>query len=88
MTLAVGPAALPARAQAEGLTEAWLLAQAEPEGDAEWQCLKEAIYFEARGESLQGQIAVAEEVVHGAALAPGKVGPDRQDTGEIRDYYN
>lgn len=57
-------AALPARAQAEGLTEAWLLAQAEPEGDAEWQCLKEAIYFEARGESLQGQIAVAEVILN------------------------
>jgi spore germination cell wall hydrolase CwlJ-like protein len=48
----------------EGLTEDWLMAQPDPEGDAEWQCLTEAIYFEARGESLQGQIAVAEVILN------------------------
>jgi spore germination cell wall hydrolase CwlJ-like protein len=46
------------------LTEDWLLAQPVAEGDADWQCLKEAIYFEARGESLQGQIAVAEVILN------------------------
>lgn len=57
---------LPADAQSEGLTEAWLLAQAAPEGDANWQCLTEALYFEARGESLEGQIAVAEVILNRA----------------------
>jgi spore germination cell wall hydrolase CwlJ-like protein len=49
---------------AEGLTEAWLVAQPAPQGDAEWQCLTEALYFEARGESLEGQIAVAEVILN------------------------
>ena len=57
-------AALPATAQTEGLTEAWLMAQPVPEGDADWQCLTEALYFEARGESLEGQIAVAEVILN------------------------
>lgn len=33
-------------------------------GDAQWQCLAQAIYFEARGEPLSGQIAVAEVVLN------------------------
>jgi spore germination cell wall hydrolase CwlJ-like protein len=33
-------------------------------GDAEWRCLAEAIYYEARGEPLQGQVAVAEVVLN------------------------
>lgn len=33
-------------------------------GDAEWHCLTEALYFEARGESLQGQFAVAEVILN------------------------
>ena len=48
----------------EGITEDWLSAQPAPQGDAEWQCLTEAIYFEARGESLEGQIAVAEVILN------------------------
>lgn len=55
---------LPASAQADGLSEAWLAAQPAPEGDANWQCLTEAVYFEARGESLAGQIAVAEVILN------------------------
>lgn len=35
-----------------------------PEGDDEWRCLTEAIYFEARGETFEGQIAVAEVVLN------------------------
>jgi spore germination cell wall hydrolase CwlJ-like protein len=57
-------AILPASAQNEGLTEAWLMSQPKPQGDAEWQCLTEALYFEARGESLEGQIAVAEVILN------------------------
>jgi spore germination cell wall hydrolase CwlJ-like protein len=34
------------------------------EGDAEWRCLAEAIYYESRGEPLDGQIAVAEVVLN------------------------
>lgn len=33
-------------------------------GNADWQCLAEAIYFESRGEPLDGQIAVAEVVLN------------------------
>jgi hypothetical protein len=33
-------------------------------GDAQWQCLAQAIYFESRGEPLDGQIAVAEVILN------------------------
>lgn len=33
-------------------------------GDAQWQCLSEALYFEARGESVKGQFAVAEVILN------------------------
>jgi spore germination cell wall hydrolase CwlJ-like protein len=42
----------------------WLYAQAAPAGDAQWQCLKTALYFESRGESLKGQFAVAEVILN------------------------
>lgn len=66
---------LPASALTEGLSEDWLEAQPAPEGDAEWQCLTEAIYFEARGESLDGQIGVAEVILNrvDSALYPRTV---------------
>ena len=35
-----------------------------PDGDEQWHCLAEAIYFEARGESIAGQVAVAEVVLN------------------------
>lgn len=41
-----------------------LVAAAEPAGDEEWRCLAEALYFEARGEPLSGQIAVAEVILN------------------------
>lgn len=34
------------------------------EGDQEWACLAEALYFEARGETIQGQFAVAEVILN------------------------
>lgn len=40
------------------------IAAAAPQGDGEWHCLAEAIYFEARGEDLDGQIAVAEVILN------------------------
>ena len=33
-------------------------------GDAEWRCISEALYFEARGEPIEGQIAVAEVILN------------------------
>jgi spore germination cell wall hydrolase CwlJ-like protein len=35
-----------------------------PDADNELYCLTEAIYFEARGESINGQIAVAEVIIN------------------------
>lgn len=34
------------------------------EGNAEWRCLAEALYFEARGESIRGMFAVGEVVLN------------------------
>ena len=45
-------------------SRAWLRARPAPERTAEWECLAKAIYFEARGESLQGQAAVAEVILN------------------------
>lgn len=33
-------------------------------GNAQWYCLSEALYFEARGESVKGQFAVAEVIMN------------------------
>lgn len=42
-----------------------LLAQiSDVSGDEEWACLRETVYFEARGESIAGQIAVAEVILN------------------------
>ncbi|MFN3971838.1 MAG: cell wall hydrolase [Gemmobacter sp.] len=46
---------------------AWLLDQPAAGGGREWECLSRAIYFEARGETLQGQFAVAEVVLNRVA---------------------
>ena len=45
-------------------SDAWLVGQSQPTGDAQWQCLKTALYFESRGESLKGQFAVAEVILN------------------------
>lgn len=42
----------------------WLDEQKSGKGDAEWKCLSEALYFEARGESVKGQFAVAEVILN------------------------
>lgn len=53
----------------EGLeySRAWLAGQPKPEGDANWRCLSEALYFEARGETVKGQFAVAEVILNRVA---------------------
>lgn len=43
---------------------AWLNAQPAAKGDRQWRCLAEALYFEARGESIKGQFAVAEVIMN------------------------
>jgi spore germination cell wall hydrolase CwlJ-like protein len=47
-------------------TRAWIDAQPFLEGDAQWACMTEALYFEARGESTEGQFAVAEVILNRA----------------------
>ena len=42
----------------------WLVQQPPATGDEQWACLAEAIYFEARGESIKGQFAVAEVILN------------------------
>ena len=42
----------------------WLRSLAKPTGGKQWACLAEAIYFEARGESVEGQFAVAEVILN------------------------
>lgn len=43
-------------------THAWLDRQPKPQGGPELRCLAEALYFEARGETVKGQFAVAEVI--------------------------
>ncbi|MDU8911939.1 cell wall hydrolase [Aestuariicoccus sp. MJ-SS9] len=42
----------------------WLDGQPRAKGGAEWECLAEALYFEARGETVKGQFAVAEVILN------------------------
>ena len=54
-------------------TETELTAFPFKEGDQEWACLAEALYFEARGETIRGQFAVAEVILN------------RRDSGKFPD---
>lgn len=47
-----------------GYSRDWLDAQPAASGDEQWACLAEALYFEARGESVKGQFAVAEVILN------------------------
>ena len=42
----------------------WLANQPVATGDKDWSCLAKAIYFEARGESIKGEFAVAEVIAN------------------------
>ncbi|MDR9392998.1 MAG: cell wall hydrolase [Roseovarius sp.] len=42
----------------------WLARVDAVRGGQEWQCLAEALYFEARGETVKGQFAVAEVILN------------------------
>ncbi len=45
-------------------TRSWIDAQPKARGSADWKCLSEALYFEARGETVKGQFAVAEVIMN------------------------
>lgn len=61
-----GPPAIRQLAQPPGLhyDPGFLAALPVASGGAEWKCLAEAIYFEARGEPVRGQFAVAEVILN------------------------
>ncbi|PCH74358.1 MAG: hydrolase [Rhodobacteraceae bacterium] len=42
----------------------WIEKQPQATGDEQWSCLSEALYFEARGETVKGQFAVAEVIMN------------------------
>lgn len=52
-----------------GYSRASLAGLAEANGDKHWRCLTDALYFEARGESVLGQFAVAEVILNRVASA-------------------
>lgn len=67
VTRIVAPEASPrprTRAEPGRYDVAFLEQQPAAKGGPQWQCLAEAIYFEARGESLAGQFAVAEVILN------------------------
>ncbi|MEP3296948.1 MAG: cell wall hydrolase [Pseudoruegeria sp.] len=45
-------------------TKKWLNEQPAASGGEQWSCLSQALYFEARGESIKGQFAVAEVIMN------------------------
>lgn len=45
-------------------SRSWLAKQPRGTGGRAWKCLTEALYFEARGESVKGQFAVAEVILN------------------------
>jgi hypothetical protein len=45
-------------------SRSWIDARPKASGGAQWRCLAEALYFEARGESVKGQFAVAEVIMN------------------------
>ena len=53
--------AIPLRAD---FSNSWLAKRPQARGDANWRCLAEALYFEARGETVKGQFAVAEVILN------------------------
>src|SRR6056297_1534459 len=66
---AAGPSHLkslvtPASRKTAMYNSSWLDAQSASKGGAQWKCLAEALYFEARGETIKGQFAVAEVIMN------------------------
>jgi len=66
-------------------TRAWIDDQPTAQGDENFRCLSEALYFEARGETVKGQFAVAEVImnrVKSARFPDSLCGVIRQGTGK------
>ena len=66
-------------------TSTWLDHQPKATGGDQWRCLSEALYFEARGETVKGQFAVAEVIMNRVKSGrfPGSVcGVIKQGTGK------
>lgn len=75
----------PKELQSVSYTKQWLDQQDNIKGGDEWRCLAEALYFEARGESVKGQFAVAEVIMNRvkSPLYPNTVcGVVHQGTGK------
>ncbi|MBY5933040.1 cell wall hydrolase [Tateyamaria omphalii] len=75
----------PAQATDLSFTRSWLDAQPTAKGGAHWKCLSEALYFEARGETVKGQFAVAEVImnrVRSARFPDNVCGVINQGTGK------
>ncbi len=67
-------------------SRAFISAQPEANGGANWECLAEALYFEARGESVRGMFAVAEVIMNrvDSARYPDSIcGVVNQGTGAL-----
>lgn len=76
----------PARPAAGPITQRQIDAMPRVTGDAQWACLAEAIYFEARGEPIAGQVAVAEVILNrvDAGNYPSSIcGVVNQGTGRL-----
>ncbi|PJE34009.1 hydrolase [Pseudooceanicola lipolyticus] len=52
------------RPESISFTKDWVDGLPPAAGDEEWRCLAEALYFEARGETVKGQFAVAEVIMN------------------------
>ena len=66
-------------------TKDWIDSQPKARGNAEWRCMTEALYFEARGETVRGQFAVAEVIlnrVESTRFPDTVCGVIRQGTGK------
>lgn len=73
------------RPEAVSYDAGFIASQPEAKGDSQWHCLTEALYFEARGESVKGLFAVGEVILNrvDSSSFPGTVcGVVNQGTGE------
>lgn len=76
----------PAKTKQMSYSTTWLDAQPAAAGDANFECLAQALYFEARGEAVKGQFAVAEVILNRVKSAqfPNSVcGVVKQGTGRL-----
>jgi len=79
------PTAKPTAPMQVEYTGAFLAEQPAATGGENWECLTQALYFEARGESVKGQFAVAEVILNRASSSqfPNSVcGVINQGTGK------